>query len=104
MSKRRIGADTRKRLELMTRTTDGFEIAEADLRARGPGDLEGTMQSGIPIDLRIANLATDGQLVQLARDCAEQLLDADPALAAHPVLAAELRRLYPRPADLSRIS
>ena len=62
------------------------------------------MQSGIPIDLRIANLATDGQLVQLARDCAEQLLDADPALAAHPVLAAELRRLYPRPADLSRIS
>ncbi len=104
MSKRRIGADTRKRLELMTRTTDGFEIAEADLRARGPGDLEGTMQSGIPIDLRIANLATDGQLVQLARDCAEQLLDADPALAAHTVLAAELRRLYPRPADLSRIS
>ncbi|MCM1070921.1 MAG: ATP-dependent DNA helicase RecG, partial [[Clostridium] fimetarium] len=74
MSKRKIGADTRKRLELMTRTTDGFEIAEADLKTRGPGDLEGTMQSGIPFDLRIANLATDGQLVQLARDCAERLL------------------------------
>ncbi len=104
MSKRKIGADTRKRLELMTRTTDGFEIAEADLKTRGPGDLEGTLQSGIPFDLRIANLATDGQLVQLARDCAERLLDSDPALARHPSLAAELARLYPRPVDLSRIS
>lgn len=104
MSKRKIGADTRKRLELMTRTTDGFEIAEADLKTRGPGDLEGTMQSGIPFDLRIASLATDGQLVQLARDCAESLLDSDPALAAHPALAAELRALFPRPVDLSRIS
>lgn len=104
MSKRKIGADTRKRLELMTRTTDGFEIAEADLKTRGPGDLEGTMQSGIPFDLRIANLATDGQLVQLARDCAERLLDTDPALAAHPAIASELARLYPRPVDLSRIS
>lgn len=104
MTKRKIGADTRKRLELMTRTTDGFEIAEADLKTRGPGDLEGTMQSGIPFDLRIANLATDGQLVQLARDCADRLLDTDPTLAAHPALAAELRRLYPRPVDLGRIS
>ncbi len=104
MSKRKIGADTRKRLELMTRTTDGFEIAEADLKMRGPGDLEGTMQSGIPFDLHIANLATDGQLVQLARDCAESLLEADETLANHPVQAAELRLLYPRPVDLSRIS
>ncbi|MDE7142596.1 MAG: ATP-dependent DNA helicase RecG, partial [Muribaculaceae bacterium] len=104
MSKRKIAADTRKRLELMTRTTDGFEIAEADLRMRGPGDLEGTLQSGTPLDLRIANLATDGQLVQLARDCAQDLLDTDPTLAAHPVQASELHHLYPRPVDLGRIS
>ena len=78
MSKRKIAADTRKRLELMTTTTDGFAIAEADLKMRGPGDLEGTLQSGIPFDLHIANLATDGQLVQLARNCAEEILDADP--------------------------
>ncbi len=64
MSKNKIAADTRKRLEIMTATTDGFVIAEADMRMRGPGDIEGTMQSGIPLDLRIANLATDGQIVQ----------------------------------------
>ena len=80
MSKRKISGDTRKRLELMTSTTDGFVIAEADLKMRGPGDLEGTLQSGIPFDLHIANIATDGQLVQLARDCACEILDADPSL------------------------
>ncbi len=57
MSKRKIAADTRKRLELMTSTTDGFLIAEADLKMRGPGDLEGTLQSGIPFDLHIANIS-----------------------------------------------
>lgn len=106
MSKRKIAADTRKRLELMTTTTDGFAIAEADLKMRGPGDLEGTLQSGIPFDLHIANLATDGQLVQLARNCAEEILDADPPLSLpqHSMLLPELRRLYYRPLDLSRIS
>ena len=68
MSKRKIASDTRKRLELMPSTTDGFAIAEADMQMRGPGDIEGTMQSGMPIDLHIANLATDGQIVQLAGD------------------------------------
>lgn len=106
MSKRKIAADTRKRLELMTSTTDGFLIAEADLKMRGPGDIEGTLQSGIPFDLHIANLATDGPLVQLARTTATTLLDTDPTLThpLHAMLLPELRRLYTRPLDLSRIS
>ena len=106
MSKRKIAADTRKRLELMTSTTDGFKIAEADLKMRGPGDLEGTLQSGLPLDLRIANLATDGQMVQLSRDVARAILDADPGLDApeHRAMKAELSLLFKRPVDLSRIS
>lgn len=106
MSKRKIAADTRKRLELMTSTSDGFLIAEADLKMRGPGDLEGTLQSGIPFDLHIANIATDGQLVQLARDCACQILDSDPSLSqpSHAMLLPELRNLYSKKIDFSRIS
>ena len=106
MSKRKIGRDTRKRLELMTQTSDGFLIAEADLKTRGPGDLEGTMQSGMPMELHIANLATDGQVVQMARDCVDALLDADPSLSApgHQMLLPELSRLFARSTDMSRIS
>ena len=106
MSKNKIAADTRKRLEIMTATTDGFVIAEADMRMRGPGDIEGTMQSGIPLDLRIANLATDGQIVQVARDCARAILDRDHSLALpeHAMLAPELEKLFARHTDLSRIS
>ena len=106
MTKNKIAGDTRKRLELMTSTTDGFLIAEADLKMRGPGDIEGTMQSGIPFDLRIANIATDGQLVQLARDCACSILDADPTLSLpqHAMLAPELQLLSDRSFNLSRIS
>ncbi|MEE1146049.1 MAG: ATP-dependent DNA helicase RecG, partial [Bacteroidaceae bacterium] len=66
---------------IMTETNDGFEIAEADLKLRGPGDLEGTKQSGIAFDLKLANLARDGQIVQLARDTATRVLDEDPSLA-----------------------
>ena len=106
MSKRKIGRDTRKRLELMTQTSDGFLIAEADLKTRGPGDLEGTMQSGMPMELHIANLATDGQVVQMARDSVDALLDADPSLSApgHQMLLPELSRLFARSTDMSRIS
>ncbi|MDE6802067.1 MAG: ATP-dependent DNA helicase RecG [Muribaculaceae bacterium] len=106
MSKPQISGITRKRLELMTTTTDGFLIAEADLKMRGPGDLEGTMQSGIAIDLKIASLSSDGDIVQIARDAAEDLLDADPALSLpdHRSIANELSALFPRPIDLSRIS
>ena len=81
MTKRKIAKETRQRLQIMTSTTDGFLIAEADMKMRGPGDIEGTMQSGLPFELRIANLATDGSIVQMARDSADALLDADPALA-----------------------
>lgn len=106
MSKRKIAKDTRKRLELMTSTTDGFAIAEADMQMRGPGDIEGTMQSGIPISLHIANLASDGQIVQLARDCACAILDADPELALpdHHLLRTQLDLLTTRIRDWSRIS
>ncbi|MDE5607377.1 MAG: ATP-dependent DNA helicase RecG [Muribaculaceae bacterium] len=106
MSKPQISGITRKRLELMTTTTDGFLIAEADLKMRGPGDLEGTMQSGIAIDLKIASLSSDGDIVQLARDAAEDLLDIDSALQLpeHRGIANELENLFPRPIDLSRIS
>lgn len=106
MSKNRLSGDTRKRLELMTATSDGFQIAEADLKMRGPGDLEGTLQSGIPFDLRIANLATDNQLVTIARDAALALLAADPTLTLppHSMLLPELRLRFPASLDLSRIS
>lgn len=70
--------ETRKRLEIMVRTNDGFEIAEADLKLRGPGDLEGTQQSGIAFDLKIADIARDGQLLQYVRNIAQEIVDADP--------------------------
>lgn len=73
-----LAKETRKRIQIMTETNDGFEIAEEDLKLRGPGDLEGTQQSGVAFDLKIANLARDGQLVQLARDTANFVLDNDP--------------------------
>jgi len=107
MTKRNIAADTRKRLEIMTSTTDGFVIAEADMRMRGPGDIEGTMQSGIPFRLRAANLATDGEIISIARRAAEQLLDADPNLSEkdHAAFARELILVRNEPsADWSRIS
>lgn len=73
-----LARDTHRRIQIMTETNDGFEIAEEDLKLRGPGDLEGTQQSGIAFDLHLANLARDGQLVQLARDTATFVLDNDP--------------------------
>lgn len=81
MSGYKLSNEARKRLETMVNTNDGFEIAEVDLRLRGPGDMEGTQQSGIPFDLKIANLARDGQMVQYARNIAEQVLDKDPELS-----------------------
>lgn len=106
MSKHQIGADTRKRLEIMTSTTDGFVIAEADMQMRGPGDIEGTAQSGLPFDLKIANLAHDGQIIQLARRAAEVLLDNDPdlSLPANHGFANALADMLSRTTDWSRIS
>ena len=74
----KLTEDTRKRIEIMVQTNDGFEIAEADLKLRGPGDLEGTQQSGVAFDLKIADIAKDGQLLQYVRGIAERLLDDDP--------------------------
>ena len=74
----KLSEDTRKRIEIMVRTNDGFEIAEADLKLRGPGDLEGTQQSGVAFDLKIADIVRDGQLLQYVRGVAQQLVDADP--------------------------
>lgn len=74
----KLSEDTRKRIDIMCDTNDGFRIAEADLKLRGPGDLEGTQQSGMAFDLKIANIARDGQLVQLAREEAQKIIDDDP--------------------------
>ena len=74
----KISSDTRKRIQIMVDSTDGFEIAEQDLKLRGPGDLEGTQQSGMAFDLKIANLARDGQILQYARTAAQQVVDSDP--------------------------
>ena len=74
----KLTEETRKRIEIMVQTNDGFEIAEADLKLRGPGDLEGTQQSGVAFDLKIADIARDGQLLQYVREIAERLLEEDP--------------------------
>ena len=102
----KLSAETRKRLQIMTETNDGFEIAEADLRLRGPGDLEGTQQSGIAFNLKLANLGRDGQLVQLARDTASYVLDADPDLLApdNILLRQHLQELKKEHKDWSQIS
>lgn len=78
VSSHKLTNETRKRLDIMCETNDGFRIAEADLKLRGPGDLEGTQQSGMAFDLKIANIAQDGQLVQLARDTAQMIIEQDP--------------------------
>ena len=75
----KLSEETRKRLEIMVQTNDGFEIAEADLKLRGPGDLEGTQQSGVAFDLKIADIARDGQLLQHVREVASAILEKDPA-------------------------
>lgn len=106
MSKKAIAKPTRQRLEIMTSTTDGFVVAEADLKMRGPGDIEGTLQSGMPMELHIANLASDGRITRLARDEASALLAAFPALGSPHLapLAAEMRALFSKTFDWSRIS
>ena len=91
----KLAEDTRKRLEIMVRTNDGFEIAEADLKLRGPGDLEGTQQSGMAFDLKIADLARDGQLLQYVREIATSIVDSDPNanLPENEVLWKQLKAL-----------
>ncbi len=89
MTKYKIAAETRKRLTVMTETTDGFVISEADMQMRGPGDMEGTQQSGLAFNLKVSNLATDGQFIQLARDIASEVLDSNPSISAIPYAQAK---------------
>jgi len=90
-----LSADTRKRIDIMCETNDGFRIAEADLKLRGPGDLEGTQQSGMAFDLKIADIARDGQLVQMARDEAQIIIDDDPTCTSerYAILWRRLREI-----------
>jgi len=90
----KLSEDTRIRINAIVGTNDGFEIAETDLKLRGPGDIEGTVQSGLPISFKIANLAKDGQILQLARDYASEILEKDPDLTTNnnDILARQLKR------------
>ncbi|MFA5044955.1 MAG: ATP-dependent DNA helicase RecG [Paludibacter sp.] len=91
----KLATETRKRMEIMVRTNDGFEISEADLQIRGPGDMEGTQQSGMPFDLKIANLAQDGKMLEIARNVAMDVLNEDPQLEKNEnrVMATQLRKM-----------
>ena len=102
----KVSKESQKRLDLMCATEDGFEIAEEDMKMRGPGDLEGTQQSGLPISLNIASLARDGVILSDARGYATHILDLDPALEkpGNAVLAAELRKDKYLQKDYSKIS
>lgn len=106
MSNEKQSKETRHRLRVMTETNDGFVVAEEDMKLRGPGDMEGTQQSGIAFNLKISNLAHDGQIVQLARDAATEILDCDPALQLpeNKTLVRQLMFLFQKQADWSMIS
>ena len=106
MSKYELSSDTRHRLEVMTQTSDGFVLAEEDMKLRGPGDMEGTQQSGIPLNLKVANLASDGQLLQLAREDVEELLRKDPELKMreHKAVGERLDFLFGNKINWGRIS
>ena len=102
----KLSEDGRKRIEILTTSNDGFEIAEADLKLRGPGDLEGTQQSGIPFDLKIANLGRDVQLLEFVRNSAKSLLESDPELTKddHAILHQQLKKLFSKKVNWGVIS
>ena len=102
----KVYKESQKRIDLLCSTEDGFELAEADLKMRGPGDLEGTQQSGLPIALNIASLSKDGLLLAQARDYAQKVLDNDPSLEfpVNRLLARELRKDKYNIKDYSKIS
>ena len=106
MSSHKLTREARARIDTMVRTNDGFEIAEADLKLRGPGDIEGTQQSGIPFDLKIASLGHDSQILQFSRNVANDILDEDPELDRneHGILRRELKRISKHKFDWSVIS
>ena len=102
----KMSNDTRKRMEIMVRTNDGFEISEADLQLRGPGDLDGTTQSGLPFDLKIADLAKDGKMLEIARQTAIDILENDPTLQKeeNKILVNQLRKIRNKNFNWSVIS
>jgi ATP-dependent DNA helicase RecG len=106
MSSYKLSHEARKRIETMVQTNDGFEIAETDLKLRGPGDIEGTQQSGIPFDLKIANLGQDGQILQYARDVAGRVLEKDTDLSTpeNAILKKQLSTMQKTQVDWSVIS
>ena len=106
MTGHKMSKESRHRIELMCATENGFELAEEDMKMRGPGDLEGTQQSGLPISLNIASLAKDGLILNAARDCAEAVLKSDPTLssARNQMLLKELRKDKYQVKDYSKIS
>jgi len=102
----KLSNESRKRMETMVSTNDGFKIAEVDLELRGPGDLEGTQQSGLPFDFKIANIGQDGQILQLARNTANEILDED-KLLNHPknsILKSHLEKIKMQKKDFSKVS
>jgi ATP-dependent DNA helicase RecG len=103
---RALSETTRKRMQIMTETTDGFKIAEEDMRLRGPGDIEGTAQSGIPFDLKIANLVKDVELMAVAREAAARFLEQDPNqnLPQNATTWQRLRAIKSQQTDFSQIS
>jgi ATP-dependent DNA helicase RecG len=102
----KLSDDGRKRIETMVSTNDGFEIAEVDLKLRGPGDIEGTQQSGVPFNLKIAHLGRDGQILQLARDTAEIIVAEDPDLELDKnwLFARHVKKGNPQRIDWGKIS
>ena len=106
MTGHKLSKESKHRIELMCATENGFELAEEDMKMRGPGDLEGTQQSGLPINLNIASLAKDGLILNAARSAAEAVLDNDPTLTAdcNQILRRELRKEKYQTKDFSKIS
>ena len=106
MSSDKLSREAAKRIEVMIRTNDGFEIAETDLQLRGPGDIEGTLQSGIPFDLKIADLGKDGKLIEYVRHIAEEIINLDPLLEndQNLIFRSELKRLFSQRQSWSNIS
>jgi ATP-dependent DNA helicase RecG len=101
-----MSKESKHRIELMCATENGFELAEEDMKMRGPGDLEGTQQSGLPISLNIASLAKDGLILSAARAAAEAVLEEDPTLTSsqNQMLRSELRKEKYQIKDYSKIS
>jgi ATP-dependent DNA helicase RecG len=106
MTGHKLTKESKQRIELMCSTQDGFELAEADMRMRGPGDMEGTQQSGLPVELRISDLAKDSQILEEARKTAMILLESDPYLegADNRIIREQLSKMKGLKEDFSRIS